>query len=721
MTLNLKKTLEILQNDGPLSHVISNYEKREEQQAMLQTVVEAYNENKIALIEAGTGTGKSMAYLIPAILWASETSERTVISTNTIALQEQIINKDIPLTLKALNTTTKAVLVKGMRNYLCLRKLEDAHFEKRSLPDKEAEDLSRIEDWAEYTRDGTLSSLSFVPSYTTWDRVSAESDTCNRKECPYASKCHFLKARKQAEDAQILVVNHNLLFADLAYRQENNDGLIPDYTRVVLDEAHHVEDVATEFFSSKISHLQLFRTLVRLGGEKNGKLAVFAYKIRENLKKGPTPELKRILDQLEIDFLAHKLTLQNKITDTFQVFGDFIQLLDREKGDKLRILPEQLLHPKWINEVLPQTKELIELIRKYTQSIRGLESDFKNLKEEKLYEMTEGVRFDMNALGIRLEAAAEVLETFTAESLPKSQVKWIESQTLKTMVNIHLIIADLEIAPKLAESLFKPIQTHILCSATLTTNNTFTYMRKRLGLEPKFLLKKPITEDIYPSPFDYSKQALLAIPKDMPPPTHPQFLDAVCNCTLDALLASRGNAFVLFTSYSMLQTCYEKMIDKLTENRFLVLRQGENSRQTLLEKFKKTDGSILFGTDTFWEGVDVVGEALRCVIIVKLPFKVPSEPIIQARTEAITKEGGNAFLEYSVPNAIVKFKQGFGRLIRNRKDRGCILCLDSRLLSKDYGKLFLSSLPPCKQLITTQSSLKQPLIDFYKTTYHLTL
>lgn len=726
--LDEESILPILRPEGSLSRCIQGFEPREQQQRMLSNIVDAYNQNKIALIEAGTGTGKSMAYLIPSIIWSIKRGEKTLVSTNTIALQEQLIFKDIPLAIKAIGTSIKAVLVKGMGNYICLRKLQDSRYEKPGLPDIEAEELDKIEAWAEKTLDGSISDLPFTPSYNGWDRVSAESDTCNRRECHHYQNCHFIRARRQAEEAQILITNHSMLFADLAFRaeeHEHSEGLIPDYQRVILDEAHNIEDTATEFFANKVSHLHMLRTLRRLSADKNGKLALLRIKIDELFRKQRSPEVDHLITRLTIDLAAKPHELSVLITDTFQIFKEFIESFkpndEEEKGNaKFRILPRHFLHPEWIKRVVPHTKMLIDSIKQYTSAIHHFQMDLMEIDHPKIAEHTEGTRFEINALANRLEQAAIILQNFTSEECPKTHVRWVEVQQMKTMTNLHLVDADLDVAKILAESLFKKFPTTVLCSATLATNKSFEFMKKRLGMTEELLSGKITTENIYSSPFDYQKQALLVIPTDIPPPNDPQFLEVVCERIWESIQASRGNAFLLFTSYSMLQTCYEKLSKRLLDNRYHLLKQGEASRQTLLSRFKDKDYSILFGTSSFWEGVDVPGDALRCVVIVKLPFKVPSEPLIQARTELIKAEGGDPFMDYSVPLAIVKFKQGFGRLIRNKKDRGCIVCLDSRLVTKGYGRLFLNSLPQCQQLFALGKDILEPMKEFYKKTYYMT-
>lgn len=736
MKLDQNKALHLLSDDGPLSSNLKGFESRPQQQEMMLNIIDAYNENHIALIEAGTGTGKSIAYLIPAILWARYNGEKTVISTNTINLQEQLIHKDIPIIAKAANIEVKAVLVKGMRNYLCLRKLEEARTESLFLPPEEAHELFKLEQWANNTTEGSRSSLPFVPTPANWDRVCAENDTCTKNKCPYYQDCYFFKARKQAEDAHILVVNHHLLFADLSLRGEEENykdpAVLPAYSRVILDEAHHIEDVATEYFADNISRLDLLRSIGRLAAEKqgktHGKLTILREKILEHFKGGDIPtEITPVMTALNLDLPAQRQDLLQLIIEAFDAFNNFLDDLtprsqeDGKPGEnKLRILPMHATHPDWPNKILPKTSRLSEGIKRYVQSLDKLCIGVKQFDNDRLKEATKGIVFETAALGNRLLEACTVIENFVKDAT-STKVKWIESQALKMTTNVALINAELEINKALADFLFSKMQTVVLCSATLTTNKNFDFVRQRLGLVPELLENIAVSENAYESPFNFQQQALLAVPTDLPEPSSAKFTEAAAEKIFQAIEASHGSAFVLFTSYTMLKTCHQMLEERLKQKKYSIFKQGDDNRQNLLQKFKTTTRAVLFGTDSFWEGVDVAGEALRCVIIVKLPFKVPSEPIIQARTEAIAAQGGDPFMEYSLPNAIVKFKQGFGRLIRTKRDRGCIVCLDTRLLTKRYGQEFLDSLPPCQRLFVAGDDYVKAMTDFYKKTYAMTL
>ncbi len=726
--LNAKKILQIIQPEGVLHQVLKNFEARESQQKMVQDIIDVYNNDGIALIEAGTGTGKSIAYLLPAMLWSILYSERTLISTHTISLQEQLINKDIPLLANALKLDIKAVLVKGMNNYICLRKLGDVQNERYALSMEDSKELERIEIWEKNTCDGSRSDLNFVPSFAVWDKVAAEKDACSQRECPHYKECHFFKARRKANDANILIANHHMLFADISLRaiegKPQSPGLLPAYTRIILDEAHHIEDIATEFFAKRSSKLGILHQLVKLIGEKQGKLTTLKQAIQGHYKTEPPREISSIFTRLNVDLPAMRRNILEEIDHTYQSYEEFTRAqlsFDQENSmseSRLRILPKHLTEADWKNELVPETKKLATSLNQFIVSVQSLKKDVARLANAQLEEKLRSVFLDIESLLVRLTETYLLLCNFIEEPKP-SEVRWIELQNNRSTQNVNLISAQLDVAPFLSEWLFKAHSTIVLCSATLTTNKEFTFIRKRLGITETLLKNKRVTENIYESPFNYSKQALFVIPTDMPDPIDAAFLPQAIEQIWVAIQASQGNAFVLFTSYVMLQKCYETLFSRLTQNGYIPLKQGETNRQALLTRFKSENRSVLFGTDSFWEGVDVPGDALRCVIIVKLPFKVPSDPMIEARAESILAQGGNPFLDYLLPNAIVKFKQGFGRLIRNRKDRGCIICLDSRILKKQYGKLILNSLPNCSQLFIEGAQLSTHMKEFYKKTYHL--
>lgn len=727
-SLDAADVLTLFAPNGKLSQHLKGFEPRQQQAEMMQNIIEAYNENKIALIEAGTGTGKSLAYLIPAILWAHHHQERTVISTNTINLQEQLLHKDIPMLLKALGVELKAVLVKGMGNYVCKRKLEEAIHEKPLMTPEEVKEIEQIEAWNETTNEGSRSTLPIVPSGGIWEKVGAESDTCNRQKCPRYKECFYFQAREKAQDANLLIVNHHLLCTDLISRPLEDglesDGLLPNYTKVILDEAHNFEDVATDFFADKFSQLGIMRTLARLTAEKQGqeagKFSLLKSYIHSAYPKQAPKEIETLLQKLRIDFPLLKQEITHQLQRACDAFYTFIQALQKNGEDqnpgetRLRLLGYHLTHPIWENEVLPQAKLLIEKIDQFSASITAMNNELDRLKNERLDQKISGIRQEINGLTGRLTEANNVLRSFLSPETEKNRVRWIELISYRGMPLISLQKANLDLSEDLRNYIFSRFPTTVLVSATLTTNHQFTFIRKRLGLQSEHYSESKIIEKIYDSPFDYKKQALLVVPSDMPNPLDPSFTAEASERIMMALQASRGNAFVLFTSYNMLQKCYEQLAPRLQALRYTPMKQGDTNRQALITRFKETDRSVLFGTDSFWEGVDVAGDALRCVILVKLPFRVPSEPIIQARCELIQAQGGDPFMDYSLPNAIVKFKQGYGRLIRHKQDRGCIVCLDTRLLTKNYGRLFLSSLPESPTLFDKTDLIQKRMEEFYR-------
>lgn len=663
---------------------------------MALDVAQTFEWEQIALIEAGTGTGKSMAYLVPALL--SE-GRKTVISTHTINLQEQLVNKDIPFLVEALGVEVSAVLVKGMNNYACLRKAGDAVAEKGTLSEEERGQIEAVEGWLDQTSDGTRSDLSFYPLPSVWERIGAEFDACSHRQCPFYKECFFFEARKKAEEAQLVIVNHHILLADLALKEKGEAGILPEYDHLIIDEAHHLEEVATSVFATEVSRAEMIRQLGRLASDKRsiqeaGKLPLLATKVND----------EALLKRLRIDLPAEKRRLVTDINDTFH---QLVQFFGSDTDLKLRLSDNHLQHPKWMETIEPAVEQLVESIRRHVAALRSLQKDVGD--DEK----SRSVLIDIRAIADRLEGTAAALEDFVFGDLTPTTVKWIESYVNRGFANLRLVSAALDVSYLLAERLFKNVPAVVLTSATLTTHQNFQFVRQRLGLTEQLLDGKEVREAAYRSPFAFEKQALLAVPRDMPAPNEPGFVAAAAEAIFEGVEASDGNAFVLFTSFSMLNQCYSILAERLKARGLVPMKQGETDRDKLLARFKETDRSVLFGTDSFWEGVDVVGEALRCVIIARLPFRVPTEPIIQARTEAIAEAGGNPFFDYTVPQAIVKFKQGIGRLIRHRQDRGCILCLDSRLLTKSYGRSFLKSLPDCLQSFDDRVTVVARMKEFY--------
>ncbi len=735
MRLEAKDVLALFQESGVLNQNIKGFESRKEQQDMLVDVVEAFNENKVALIEAGTGTGKSIAYLLPAIMWAIKNNEPIVISTNTINLQEQLLNKDIPMLKQALNLNIKAVLVKGMGNYLCKRKLFDIQGDAGLLSFEDQEQLDFIAAWDRKTKDGSRSSLKIMPSYSIWERVNVEGEACSYKKCPFYKDCFFMRARHCASNAKILLVNHHLLFADLVLKasvpekeKKEVHGILPYYDRLIIDEAHNIESVATEYFASSISEHALNRLLTKLTSEPSpkfpGKLFILKSKINKAFPKGGDNDIKAFLGRIDIDIAGERRQLLEASREAFRSFFSYYLLLSQKEnnnkdGMKFRIREQHFKQEYWLSEVLPTFQNLLTLLRSFAHSLLALSSEIKNMGKKGLKEKVSDTLLDIQSLAVRIKDTADAVKKFALDEDHIQNVRWIEIFSKRGIEQLSLHCAKLDIAKILSKELFQRFSTVLLCSATLSTGDNFEFIKQRYGITEKELPKRKFIEKIYDSPFNYQKQVLVTIPRDVPPPNHSNYLESVCEKIWDAVHASRGNTFVLFTSFHMLNACYQRLITRLKKGRYHTFKQGQDHRQNLINKFKDSNYSVLFGTDSFWEGVDVTGDSLRCVVIVKLPFQVPTEPVIQARTEAISANGGNPFMEYSIPTAIVKFKQGIGRLIRKKTDRGCIVCLDSRILNKQYGHFFLKSLPKCTQHFEKGEAFFKAMEEFYKKTYYL--
>ncbi|MFA9408089.1 MAG: helicase C-terminal domain-containing protein [Candidatus Dadabacteria bacterium] len=716
--LDIEETKKALLPEGAVADVMGDkYEIRDEQLHMLEGVTSSFNENLVSLIEAGTGTGKTLSYLVPAINWALKNEERVVISTNTINLQEQLIDKDIPLLYDAFDDDFNYSLVKGMRNYLCLLRTEtiqEGLFEM--VDDDEVGSIDDILEWAKVTEDGSLSDLSFTPPDSVWEKVSAESDSCLRARCPYYSRCFFYKSRREIASSQLLIVNHHLLFSDLAIKsasESSEAGILPPFKRVIFDEAHHLNDAATSHFGMRATKFGILRVIRRLkrkgkGGQGKGLIyytAALATKLVKLYRKGVVNDLLRKVEEL----LSTKVdTLDQYVGDSFDALYTFCLTVAQEKeGGKeeinLRITEDIIKREGWENvdkkfSILRiRLKELHEEIKAITDILIDyeVENDIAKLIVE------------FKGVSNKLDYYSDVISTFLSRE-DDGFVRWVEGRMGRGGILSGLGLSPLDISSTLKERLYSKCKTVVMTSATLAVNNNFGFLKSGLGLEDE----QRVDELILPSPFNYEEQLLLAIPDDIPEPGNVGYAEAISELIRDAVKASKGNALILFTSYTLLETVYRKIHEELEDEGILALKQGAFPRAKLLDKFRIEDNSVLFATDSFWEGVDVPGDALKLVIITRLPFRVPTEPIIEARVEYMENQGLNSFMDYSVPVAVLKFKQGFGRLIRTKTDKGVVLVLDKRLISKFYGKFFLNSLPKCTKLVDSSKNIINNIKSF---------
>ncbi len=723
--LDPKALWAVLADGGPMSQRLPHYEERRQQQSMMAVVANAFNNDGIAVIEAPTGVGKTLAYLLPAIEWAIRNKERVVISTRTINLQEQIIDKDVPLLQRALDKKFTACLVKGRGNYLCLRKLNRAHEEATLFDETEhQEQLMAIQEWSEVTEDGSLSDLPFVPARDLWDKVCSEADSCSMGRCPDQKKCFVGRARRELARADIIVSNHHILFSDVAIKQETGSfsamAVLPAYTRVIFDEAHSIEDSATEYFGASATKLGAMATFSRLyrveRGIEKGLISVIRQKL---IKSCPKLSLDAYnpFDRLINEALIPQLQMaRGNIIEAFDGLRSLTAMLCRQIGRdiKWRLTPEALqakelrefhntvLYPtvEEGQEVVKQCLKLAEMLRKVP--VQEDQAEYNPFVDE-LPQLT--------ALANRLDRMLAALLESTSDSLRENTVRWIEIDAQRDQF-VRVARVPLEVGKPLAEWVYENLKTVAMTSATLSVRKQFDYLFQRLGLnhcEPQ-----RVETCILDTPYNFQEQAMLCVPDDIPEPNAPQFLEASTEYIRNILETTRGHAFILFTSFHALDFAYKRLEQELRMKGITPLRQGSMNRTVLLEKFRDDLSSVLFATDSFWEGVDVAGESLQCVILPKLPFRVPSDPILEARSEAIEAAGGNPFMAYSVPQAVIKFRQGFGRLVRRRSDRGAVIVLDKRIYSKYYGRIFLESLPPLRLVRGDKSNLLQQLDSFFE-------
>jgi ATP-dependent DNA helicase DinG len=693
--LSLEEIGRVFAADGMMAH-LKGFEPRDEQVRMACAVAEAFNGDRVVLVEAGTGTGKSLAYLIPAILWAVRNNERVVVSTNTINLQEQLIRKDLPFLARNCAVEFKAALVKGRSNYACLRKLEHAEAEPALFPDESSAELTTIIEWSHSSQDGCRSDLAFTPHHTTWEEVCCEADQCGRSRCKHFGRCFFYRARRESSAARVLVVNHALLLSDIVLRRETGydaTAILPPFTRLIFDEGHHLEDVATSHLSLTIARSGILKQLQRLVPQKAGRaglLTIISSRITRDLPESQEGLYAELSGLLESQLLprAHDLAgMTEQTMDWLAVSVEHGTGSEAGKEQKLRVTPEVERTPFW-QECRQRLHALADAVNEYTASLRTLVRRSKDLPE-KLQEKLADQLLDTGGIEGRLQSMADALLFFTTEA--EGYCRWIETKRGSRGVQARLTAAPLDISAQLKESVLDKLKTIIVTSATLTVGGEFGYLKKRTGFG--LLPKERLSELQLPSPFDYARQVFVAVPEEMPEPTAPGYREALEDHILKAVTISRGGAFILFTSYDLLNRVYQSLSPALARLGLTSLKQGETGRHALLTQFRKEGNAVLFGTDSFWEGVDVKGEALRLVIIARLPFQVPTEPVQQARAEKIKADGGDPFRDFSVPQAVIKFRQGFGRLIRSRDDRGAVLILDRRVLNKSYGRIFLRSLP----------------------------
>ncbi len=680
----------IFSTKGVLGRMFPGYEQREPQVTMSTAVAEAFNTGDHLIVEAGTGTGKGLAYLVPSALHALERGQRVVLTTHTINLQDQLFFKDIPALTKIFDAERAAgntqipdidlqsALLKGRSNYLCMRRLDEAKV-IGGTTDDDTKSLLKVAMWATKTDAGDRNEIAlFDREMVTWNRLHAGFDMCNGPACAYFDQCWFFLARRQAEAAHLVVVNHALLLIDMVMESP----ILPPYDHVVIDEAHNLEDVATDQFGWRLDYsdvITFFDSMIHEGGQMQAEgllLRLPTFLKGSTAGRDVSEQMARIVERTN----PYIERARAQIRELFDLMS-IVMLQEAETNSydtRLRITAATRRLSKW-QPILPAWENVALSFRSIALQLNDLTQLVDALADANIV--------DYEALASQTKSLNRFVMDFNANMAgfihgeDANLITWMLQA--RNRDELQLAIAPLEVASLLRERLFDKKKSVILTSATLSVNNRFDYVQKRLGVDTD----RQIQLD---SPYDYEDQVLLYLPQDMPEPKDFEYQQILEQAIVDTAIAASGRTLVLFTSTSALRATYNAVYEKLAEQGINLLGQNmDGSRKLILERFKTEPRSVLFGTSSFWEGVDVVGDALSALIITKLPFAVPSDPIYAARAEQFT----DAFNEYSLPQSILKFKQGFGRLVRAKDDRGIVIALDRRLTSKKYGQQFLQSLP----------------------------
>jgi ATP-dependent DNA helicase DinG len=703
----------VLGPSGGLAERFDGYEDRPGQRDMLRTVVECFNEGGVAIVEAGTGTGKSLAYLLPAARWAQENGERTVLSTNTINLQEQLAGKDLPL-VQSLTGDVNWALVKGRGNYVSIRRaLLAAEGQSSLFDDDRSGEMRSLLEWMGTTKDGSLSDLPFTPEPETWEEVRSDPDICLRSRCPHFQQCFFQQSRRRAASAELLVVNHHLLFTDLAVRRATlnftQSAVLPAYDRVILDEAHNIEDAATSHLGVEVTRRSIYRLFSRIDRRGKGILTAVhealsssehGRELRERVENRVRPIMSRARAEAE-------------------GFIEAIEAFIPPGGASVRLGPSGIGEPA-------ERDDIRERLAATVSSLGALQRELAELRarielDEQLSEALEGRVLDLRSVERRLAAATHGLRLVLAPGEDThTYVRWLETRGRGKRANVVMAAAPIDLGELLLDALFTRAETIVLTSATLATRKSFDFLRERLGLDREHLLRveepPEVTEHIVMSPFDFASQTILCVPTDLPGAEGglEAFQGATADVTRELATMSDGGLFVLFTSHAALRQVAALLRVHDATDPWPLFVQGEDVRHRLLRRFVDHGRGILLGTTSFWEGVDVPGDPLRGLIIQKLPFRVPTEPITAARMEAVERAGGDAFHQYMLPHAALRLKQGFGRLIRSLADRGAVLILDDRIVAKRYGRYLRDSLPDAPFIKGAWTDVRRRLQAFYE-------
>jgi len=699
--LDVEEVASILEYGGAFSKYFSHFEQRPEQVEMLRAITDGISNGQHLLAEAGTGVGKSFAYLIPAALWAHQNGQRVVISTNTINLQDQLINKDIPDLQQALDLDIRATVLKGRANYLCPRRVEIL---RRRGPEtsEEIRVLAKVLVWLEGSSSGDRSEINLNGPIEReiWTKLSAADDLCTAENClkHTGGRCPFYQAKQAAQSAHLIIVNHALLLADIA----TGNRVIPEYDHLIVDEAHHMESATTNALGFRARQYDFIRFIRELGSKNSGVLGRFINLLHDSV----SPSEFAAVDNLVGRATDHAFQMENLAKNFFQTIEQF--LADQREGraignygQQVRILPATRVQPAWM-EVEVSWEDAQRIIKALLTTLEQIAQAAVELSEAGFDDMEalEDVYGSLTSVYRRIGEVFESLEAlvFTPQD---DMIYWVEVPANGR--NVSLQAAPLHIGPLMEKHIWHEKEAVILTSATMTTAGEFDYIRGRLFATDAYDLSLG-------SPFDYENSTMLYVPNNIPEPGDRHgHQRAITNSLIQLCKATGGRTLVLFTSYAQLKKTSQAIGPALADNGIMIYEQGEGaSPHALLESFKNADRAVLLGTRSFWEGVDVPGEALSVLVIVKLPFDVPSDPVISARSETFE----DPFHQYALPEAILRFRQGFGRLIRAESDRGVVVILDRRVLTKRYGQMFIGSLPQCTQRVGSIQDLPREAVSW---------
>lgn len=679
--------------DGILAKEIKGFEYREEQEEMAQYIQDAINEDRKIIVEAGTGTGKTLAYLIPSIKWAVTNKKKVIIATNTINLQEQLLLKDIPLAKSIIKDEFSYVLVKGRNNYVCKRLFNELALGKsidiETFSMEAREQIEYILKWGNKTKTGDKAELPFEVYPDVWELVQSTTELCLGKKCPYRKECFYMKTRMEKMEADILISNHHVFFADLNVRAETDFDseylILPRYDMVIFDEAHNVESVARSYFSVEVSKISFTRLLNRIYQKKN----------KRKKEKSALIRVEDTVDEKNLEDSEQYIYLLNTLKEEISI----LQNIGDEYFDEIRKIYETNTEApikKSLNNFEMTKSRFLENLREKKDIFQSKLADFLNLMMS-FNNVIDGEK-DKNPEVINFNNHLKMFKAyidsfkFINSFEDDNYIYWLDINSKRT--NVILTATPLNIAQKLSTVLFDNLDRLVFASATIVVNGNFDYFKKSLGLD-----EEDCIEAIIKSPFDYDEQMSVYIPSDIQDSENINaFVSDASKFILNILLKTDGKAFILFTSYTMLNQIYYSISKKLKDKGFEVFLHGDKPRSQIIKEFKEAENPILFGTTSFWEGVDVQGENLSNVIITKLPFLVPTDPVVSAISKKIEEDGGNSFMDFQLPEAIIKFKQGVGRLIRKKTDSGNIFILDNRILKKRYGSLFINALPSQKNI-----------------------